>query len=215
MYRATLRLYDRLRGQMGLRVSVCLEDEAIRELLDKLDHSGGVTADLAAKDESGRAYRLRMIWNPGLAAFVSAIDGKPAGVIPRDELIGALGRDLPSNGVDCVVCLRGALDVWRRGCVDMETGAVHVFTRTPGLATLGATGFLTGRLPDGVDELEFRIEQGEPASGALMVPRRQLRLFRIHAAIQDAKADEYAERALEEVASIGQQIGVLASKMLF
>ena len=180
MYRASLSPQEHGLNRVGGWVQIQLEDQAIQAILDGLQTAvATLTVDLVGKERSGDERQVRMCWNQKLAAFECRIEGKPAGLIPYDELAGALDQPLSNEAMPCIICLPGLIDIWRRGCVDTKKGLVYVYTNIPDLSFAGnAKGFIQDGVSKTADAFEFRLACGEPANGPLVVPESQRCQFR-------------------------------------
>lgn len=174
MYRACFRPYFSLSGLEGKYFTLNLSDEVLRELLDGLEKltTGTLEAKLSAAD--CKDEQVTLTWSEQLAGFLVTVRNNTAGLVPYDEIQGALGMVIKDDSEPCTVCLSSVIDVHRRGILDLESGTVQVFTSTPGLATHGAHAFLTGRKYEQLDGVRFALDKGEPTKSPLRVPSQQL-----------------------------------------
>ncbi|MEI4794959.1 hypothetical protein WA841_18000 [Pseudomonas aeruginosa] len=166
---ANLSQYDQAADTMIRLLPLVLGDDTIRGVLKHLD-AGHSELRLEVKlRDLGCA--VEMEWDSALDAFKTRVDGMSAGLILGDELRGSLGKPVPNNYKTCSVRLSAELDIWRRGVVDLDRGEVLAYTAIPGLATPGASAFLTDTAAldgavsldeEGIDALHLELQEFDP-----------------------------------------------------
>jgi len=171
--------YDQVTDSVEAGIELRLRDSDLHEILEHLKKSKsfGVSVRVEARSKSNDdPVTVRLDWQPDVAAFACAVEGRPAGYLMHDELVGAIGKSVPENYRTCRVCLCSELDLWRSGVVDVDRGYVQVYTERAGLATLDAYAYLTD-VDDSpaLDGIYIELGPGEPVRGALRVPGMPLR----------------------------------------
>lgn len=171
MFHAAFRSYCPIRDKSSADFMVCLDDDAIERILRALDGGSGdvrvsVQRTLQAHDES-----LTLAWDSDAAGFWVREGRLSVGFVPFDEMRGALGKRLGADEVPVQVCLRGELDVWRRGVFSPSKGKVLVYTATSGLGFLGMEAFIVR----GGGRAEcFSLSGGDPCREPLQAPLREM-----------------------------------------
>lgn len=203
---------------VGQRIELKLDDASIRVILSALSKDDLSRPQINLRVPSlagGDAHCMELLWQVGGDGFMASIDDMPAGYVSRDELVGALGKPIPNSYRTCAVCLSSELDVWRRGLLDTDKGEVVVYTANTGLATLGAHAYLTDAEASGLDAMYIELERGEPVSGALRVPRTQLRhvqeqIERESFAADSGDVELSAESAVNRLSELSKALEAIA-----
>lgn len=213
---ANLSQYDHVSDTIIRQVPLVLSDDTIRCVMKHLE-AGQEALNLNVKvRELGCDVLMR--WDRSSDAFLTHIDGMSAGLILGDEMRGALGKPVPQNYKTCSVRLSSELDIWRRGVVDLERGEVLAYTAMPGLATLGASAFLTdtGSLDgavnldeEGIDALHFDLQEHDPSRAVFRLGMTDTRRLQSH--LGPASAEETAEEQEPRVSPAMESLQQLLS----
>lgn len=166
MFLVELCPVDHARNQAALPVRVFFSMAAVKRVLMELSKNldGSMVIECSGHTEADVNVPVTLRWSKRLGGFACAAGGVNAGVILLDEIAGAANCEATDaqSVQPCRVRLRGSVDVWRRGLIDLITGEVFVYTATEKLALGGATVF--------AGDLCVELEAGEPALSALPIP---------------------------------------------
>lgn len=217
MLLVSLYPYDPIADSVGSSVMLRMRDEDIRTVLDRLEVAGceAVRVRLnAASKTGGDPHEVQLSWRKDYAAFSCSVDGQHAGLLSYDELAGSLGKSVPEQARTCRICLSSELDIWRVGVMDVANGAVHVYTQSKGLASIGAHAYFTDvDTAPGLDGLYVELDPGEPASGSLRVPSHALHRIQdaAFAATQPKPFD--AQQSLDKLSELSKSIAAFQESM--
>lgn len=217
MLLVSLYPYDPIADAVGSSVMLRMRDEDIRAVLEKLELAECEALRVrlhAANKTGGEPHEVQLNWRKDCAAFSCSVDGRHAGLLSYDEVAGSLGKSVPEQARTCRICLSAELDIWRSGVMDVANGAVHVYTQSKGLASIGAYGYFTDDdTAPGLDGLYVELDPGEPASGTLRVPSHALNRIQ-DAAYTPSQAQSFdAQQSLDKLSDLGKNIAAFQESM--
>lgn len=120
-------------------IGLNLDDDALLRLLEaqRLHPACSVALNAQRSDRNLAGVVLKAC--DASQSFEVRSDGRAYGVIPFDEIRGALGRRYGVGSLACEVLLIGLMNICRRGMLDLQSGAVDIFTGQSDLAFKGCT----------------------------------------------------------------------------
>lgn len=174
MLYTTLNSYDSNFRSGGEMCSWIVTDDHLERIAQAASSRKAVNIRSTSREGIGLLFE----WSREQAAFRCTAGGRAAGIITMDEIRGAIGKRIPHQAIPVQICLKGDVDVYRKGVLDPLSGMVSVYTATLNLAIHGATAYLLNRRSEGGEgRLVFRLSKGEPSIQALHVPSDSLSLL--------------------------------------
>ncbi len=127
MFYTDLHAYNQATDSCDEPVNVCLSASIVRSIIDRLHEPESQHLNVVLNDLSGK-HAVKLEWSVKEAAFNCSVDGVQAGNIFYDELVSSLSCELGANVVACRVLLCSDMDFDVRGAVDLDSGAIHVYS---------------------------------------------------------------------------------------